>query len=125
MKPLLSNVCGTQSQESGKEPTESLVTSKGKFSAKPYRNRWGSIKKAFSIARQRFPMEIPAGVDVKPLRVESAPANYLETGKIKIIPKTMNPKEKKRDTVYGQPINFRGLRHAPVNEQAWFICSAW
>ena len=96
--------------ENGKEPTEDLINSKGTFSSRPYRARWGSINKAFIIAKKQFNSEIQQVSNLQPEN------NITE---IKVIPETIKPtiKNTKKRTIFGEPIDFRGLRFAPVNEQ--------
>lgn len=97
--------------EYGREPTWSLINAKGKYSTKPYRDRWKNIKEAFLIAKQKFPEKISPDIhkpDTEQQEIES----------IKVIPQTIKPKiTKKRRIIFGEPIDFRGLRFAPVNEQ--------
>jgi hypothetical protein len=97
--------------ECGKEPTGAMVSAKGKFSVRPYRARWKSLDKAFLIAKKRFPDSLGSP------ELEQA-GSKVETPKVKIVPPTIKPSEPKRKrVVFGEPINFRGLRFAPVNEQ--------
>ena len=42
-------------QELGKRPTENEVNAKGKFSVKPYRDRWKSLKIAYEKAIELYP----------------------------------------------------------------------
>ncbi len=97
--------------EYGKEPTGSLVNAKGKFSERPYRARWKSLHKAFLIAQKRFP-------DSQEFPSLQKTAIHLKQSEVKIVPETIKPKTTKRKkVVFGEPINFRGLRFAPINEQ--------
>ncbi len=98
-------------KENGKEPTWSLINAKGKYSTKPYRDRWKSIKEAFLIAKQKFPERISS-------EIKKPDTEQQEIESIKVIPQTVKPKvTKKRRIIFGEPIDFRGLRFAPVNEQ--------
>ena len=97
--------------EYGKEPTGLLINAKGKYSEKPYRTRWKNIRKAFLIAKQKFPERISN-------EIQKQDKGQPEIEAIRVIPKTIKPKiEKKRRIIFGEPINFRGLRFAPINEQ--------
>ena len=97
--------------EYGKEPTGSLVNAKGQFSERPYRARWKSLNEAFLIAKKRFPGSLGSP------HLEQAGSNT-EILKVKIVPETIKPSEPKRKrVVFGEPIDFRGLRFAPINEQ--------
>ena len=96
-------------KEYGKEPTGILINAKGKFSARTYMERWGSTQQAFLMAKNRLGNEI----------FYSGQAKNDTTRNIKIISTTVKPKaqQKEKRLVFGEPINFRGLRFAPVNEQ--------
>jgi hypothetical protein len=100
-------------EKHGRRPSEALMNSDGKFSTKPYKKRWGSFSQGVdeyirrfgegnsaSSAQQRSPSEVAVRTTVA-------------------IPETHKPKATaKRDRVlFGEPIEFRGLRFAPVNEQ--------
>lgn len=96
--------------EYGKEPTNSLVNAKGKYSSWIYRSRWKNIKEAFLIAKQKFSDKISSNIEE--LNTEQKRVS------IKVIPQTIKPKLiKNRHIIFGEPIDFRGLRFAPVNEQ--------
>lgn len=96
--------------ETGRPPTKALINAKGKYSDFPYRKKWGSHKKAYMVARKRFPDKVGS---------QSTTHQPSQAGhEIKIVPETIKPKiSRKRRIVFGEPINFRGLRFAPVNEQ--------
>ncbi len=97
--------------DTGKQPTKALINSKGKYSDYPYRKNWGSHKEAFLIAKSRFPEKFGSS-SITP-DISSTTAK-----KIKIVPEMIKPKiSKNRRIVFGEPINFRGLRFAPINEQ--------
>jgi hypothetical protein len=94
-----------------KEPTGSLVNAKGKFSERPYRARWKNLSQAFLIAKKKFSSSVESPL-LEKVQTKA------EISEVKIVPETikpLNPKRKK--IVFGEPINFRGLRFAPVNEQ--------
>jgi hypothetical protein len=97
--------------EFGKEPTGSVVNAKGKFSERPYRARWKSIGEAFLIAKKMFPDSLAS-----PKLEQAEPQTEIQ--KVKIVPETIKPsKAKRKRVVFGEPIDFRGLRFAPINEQ--------
>jgi len=99
--------------EYGKEPTASLVNAKGKYSERPYRARWNTLAAAFQIAARDFQADLSPSPAAG---VKSMSPIISET--VRIIPATIRPKnEKKKRIVFGDPIDFRGLRFAPVNEQ--------
>ena len=97
--------------------TESLINSKGRFSIKPYRKRWGSIKKAVHEAlalQQQGGLTLADGGDSN----EEADLKHnfaATTGAGLHVP--ISPKPSRKRSVVGEPIDFRGMRFAPVNEQ--------
>lgn len=97
--------------EHGKEPTASIVNAKGKYSERPYRARWKNVATAFQMALRRYQSDVVPAPDTKimsPILSET----------VKVIPQTHKPpREKRKRIVFGEPIDFRGLRFAPVNEQ--------
>lgn len=103
-------------QELGKKPSMREMEAFGQYSTKPYRRRWGSFVKGRELAYRKlgFPeiaAEAPEGESVvsgdKPRPTEL------------VIPLTHKPKERRarKKIQFGEPIDFRGLRFAPVNEQ--------
>jgi hypothetical protein len=98
----------------GRKPTEALMNSSGKFSTRPYTKRWGSLRTAIKAYIQKYG---------EPQIFEGITSQTEKPAQKKvpvIIPKTLKPLptvEKKRGIIYGEPIDFRGLRYAPVNEQ--------
>lgn len=105
---------GTLWKKVGRKPTVSLMRAEGQFSEYPYTKRWGSLRTAIKAYIQKYgEPQIFGGISnesAKPLK-KKVPV---------IIPKTFKPlptAEKKRGIIYGEPIDFRGLRYAPVNEQ--------
>jgi len=63
------------------------------------------------IAEKRFP-------DIIESTPSSADHALRAVEQIKVLPETIKPKKSRmRRTVFGEPIDFRGLRFAPVNEQ--------
>lgn len=95
--------------EFGENLTEGLVNSKGNYSTQPYRKRWKNIKNAIQVAKNKFSDQIIKN-KAKIFKQEEVP-------EVKLIPKTSNPKEGKKRRTIGEPISFRGLSHAPINEQ--------
>ncbi len=72
--------------------------------------KWGGHQKAFLMAQKRFPNMFNGNL----INTDSTSPSP----EIKIVPETIKPKStKKRRIVFGEPIDFRGLRFAPVNEQ--------
>jgi hypothetical protein len=99
----------------GKRPTENLMNSEGEYSAKPYRSRWGSFSRAVDVYVERFGLP-PVGDTTQ---ADTAPKLSQQVTPVGI-PKTHKPQATRQDTrptIYGEPIDFRGLRYGPVNEQ--------
>jgi hypothetical protein len=98
-------------KEHGKEPTLALVNAEGKFSVRPYMTRWGSVHQAFLIAKKNLPSEFG------PSEIKSFESpKFIAPTKADPVSFTSSESKKKR-IVFGEPINFRGLRFAPINEQ--------
>jgi hypothetical protein len=108
-------------QELGKKPTEAELNAKGRFSDTPYRDRWGTFSKACQVAYAKYGFPAAArttdtevgGSEEKP-QVEFTPSSTSI-----IVPQTYKPPESQRrkKVQFGEPIDFRGLRFAPINEQ--------
>jgi hypothetical protein len=102
-------------KRTGKRPTQALMNSQGKYSEHPYLKRWGSVSAAVDLYVQQF-----GEPSIEPsLTFQETTVSPPKSSPV-IIPKTHRPKPtvtKKRSIVYGEPIDFRGLRYAPVNEQ--------
>jgi len=97
--------------EHGREPTYALVSAKGRYSIKPYKKRWGNLQNAFFLAKKQLPEAISQELPDSQNSRSTVP-------EIKTLPTTIKPKARKtKRTIYGEPIDFRGLRFAPVNEQ--------
>jgi len=101
----------------GKPPTADIIKAHGAYSLEYYTARWQSLDRAMWKARALFPEAFkdtvipparePEIVDTHPL-VESTP--------IRMIPQTIKPKRPvKVERHLGDPIDFRGLRFAPVD----------
>ena len=101
-------------KELGKRPSGSEMQALGKFSPKPYIKRWGTFAKGREAAYQKlgFP-ELSDAVTRPSSRQE------VISPKPAIIPDTIKPKEarQQKKVQFGEPIDFRGLRFAPINEQ--------
>lgn len=99
--------------ELGKIPTESEMQALGRFSLQPNRSRWGKFSEAKKTAFAEF--GIPTGISIVQ-NLRPVNSNSITRPKASIeIPLKTHPQRKK--VQYGEPIDFRGLRHAPVNEQ--------
>lgn len=103
------------SQQLGKRPTESEMIALGHHTIKPFRKRWGTFGEAIRVAYDKYGVPLGISADASHMiKVEKAAFSTREIKpESKVLHKTY-PQRKK--TQYGEPINFRGLRHAPVNE---------
>jgi hypothetical protein len=101
-------------QAKGARPSDNVMNSAGNFSVRPYKKRWGSFGAAVDdyVTKRGIPSSV-----VSPSTV---PLGRPATGTGMIIPETHKPKDhiaNKRRVLFGEPLNFRGLQYAPVNEQ--------
>ena len=101
--------------ESNKRPTESTMNSKGRFSVQPYKKRWQSLRRAVENYELQYGRPTSVASDSSDIIASTAAAST----ECLIAPKTtkLNARSQERRPVYGEPIDFRGLRYAPVNEQ--------
>lgn len=103
----------------GKRPTESAFNSSGKYSVKPYKKRWGSFGSAVDLYLAQYGE--PNTRDHRNSDSSSPDeAKFVSPPESKvIIPPIHKPsKTSRRDRIlYGEPMDFRGLRYAPINEQ--------
>ncbi len=101
-------------KELGKRPSDREMQALGRFSPRPYIKRWGTFAKGREAAYQKlgFPElgDVVAGSIYNQAAALSKPS---------IIPETIKPKEARprKKVQFGEPIDFRGLRFAPINEQ--------
>jgi hypothetical protein len=105
-------------QELGKEPPASEMRAKGRYSEGPYINRWGSFVKARQIAYAKygFPKMQAAQAENSEAQLQAEP---MPTEMQVIVPQTYKPSDlqRRKKVEFGEPIDFRGLRFAPINEQ--------
>ena len=100
-------------------PTESLMNSGGRSSVQPYRKRWGSLGKAVQEYRLRHGEPL---IDIDSVSNPDHPNTGAVSGKSRasiVLPPIHKPKSvtNRPRILYGEPIDFRGLRYAPVTEQ--------
>jgi hypothetical protein len=105
-------------KELGRKPTIDAMNARGRFSVTPYRKRWGSLENACqaAYAKYGFPDAKEFGETTSQ---EHAPSeSQLAVSRV-VVPKTHIPKEapRRKKVQFGEPIDFRGLRFAPINEQ--------
>jgi len=104
--------------ELGKIPTWSLFTHKAKISADVVRRRFGGLQNTLSAYRDWLEKTEPESYLLEQLHAMSR--HEIPTPPVVIDNATPPPStswSKIDGPVYGAPIHFRGLRHAPVNEQ--------
>ncbi len=92
--------------ELGRKPTKDLMTARGRFDPQTYAARWGSWEKALSAADEMY--------GFPDLHVE-APGPSPQRAVAPVTDRT-TPRRRRRRVLYGEPIDFRGLRHAPLDE---------
>jgi hypothetical protein len=102
--------------------TETLVNSKGKYSTRPYKNRWKTIKAAIAEAQNKLHsgeliiedvfMDVQDNHEDNP-----STSNSINVGSAYGLHVPNEKLRSKKRSVVGEPIDFRGMRFAPVNEQ--------
>ncbi|MBI4496373.1 MAG: hypothetical protein HY689_00510 [Chloroflexi bacterium] len=111
----------------GRFPTENEYSHYGNYSAATYQKRrwgkWSNVKQIYnawvngeSIA---LPQEVklpPAVQETKPLVAETVHQTTNQERALEPV-QTRQMAGPRRRSEYGEPIDFRGLRHAPINEQ--------
>jgi hypothetical protein len=104
-------------QKLGKIPSEREMSAFGQYSPKPYSQRWQSFTNARNIAYAKYglpELESDQSTTLKELTTGSISRDHTPF----VSPKTYKPPEKpSKKTKFGEPIDFRGLRFAPINEQ--------
>lgn len=105
-------------EELGKNPTANDMQSRGYYSPKPYRKRWGSFVKARQMAYSQLGQPDFSMQGRETTSSGSEAGNRPPIERI-LIPKTFKPKDsaRRKKVQFGEPIDFRGLRFAPINEQ--------
>jgi hypothetical protein len=104
--------------ELGKTPTSREMNSIGRFSERPYSKRWGSFKKARDIAYAKYGYPAIESPTSRNSLTESSGTPSQIPHHI-IVPQTHKPDttRQRKKVQFGEPIDFRGLRFAPINEQ--------
>jgi hypothetical protein len=102
-----------------RRPTEDLMNSKGRYSVQPYRDRWGSFRKAVDIYHAQFGEPIAVPQASSPVSNTNEHLSEKPKSQQVVVPTTYKPKlvANRPRILYGEPIDFRGLRYAPINEQ--------
>jgi len=90
----------------------------GAYSDYPYRKRWGSFNKACQVAYAKDGVP-PLDSNGEAQREEASPPNLTPPLERLVVPQTHKPKDsnRRKKVQFGEPIDFRGLRFAPINEQ--------
>jgi len=104
----------------GNTPTEAAFEAHGEFSMMPYRKRWGSLARALDEYVSRFGVPSPTpDLAERNHYMETLVAEAKPPPRPVVVPKTHKPSAVagRERTLYGEPIDFRGLRFAPINEQ--------
>lgn len=98
---------------SGRRPTIAAMNSAGQYSVWPYQNRWGSFPAAVNEYVRRF------GEPTLEQATEVSPPQTIDRTLPLLIPNTKkpSPETSRKRVLYGEPIDFRGLRYGPINEQ--------
>jgi hypothetical protein len=92
------------------------MSAKGRFSEDPYRKRWGNLAEACKIAYATYGYPL---ADEGKLPEQQAQNQYTPASSQGAIPQIYKSKQagSRKKVQYGEPMDFRGLRHAPINEQ--------
>ncbi|MEX2172815.1 MAG: hypothetical protein WD872_00550 [Pirellulaceae bacterium] len=102
----------------GHEPRSTEFSANGKLSLRPFRKRFGTWDESLAFYRKwkaDTGIVIHDGANV----AERMPIGGLERAKSQLVPPPAltSAAIKSPMQFYGEPIDFRGLRHAPINEQ--------
>jgi hypothetical protein len=118
-------------KELKKIPSDREMNAMGKYSAYPYRRIWGKFTKGRDEAYKIYGNPISHSKKGKNIKENVEKNEYNDISNINVksinskkdVIKTDNfivkssPKKSKKKTQFGEPIAFRGLRFAPINEQ--------
>ncbi len=98
----------------GREPPMNEYSAAGRYSVKPFRMRFGKWSDAL-VHYRKWKAESGASSDGLATLPDSTPDTKPDNSSRRIAPlfQTNNTPAQ----LYGEPIDFRGLRHAPINEQ--------
>ena len=114
---LLSEI-GEVWKATGKRPTEDLMNRVGKYSVRPYYARWGSFSKALTYFVNHFGYPDSGGFTAaSEVSERSSSIHPVSEIKPRKVPTHKPAVERDRRVFVGEPVNFRGLQYAPVNEQ--------
>lgn len=118
-RPLADNELLTEfhrvAEESGSIPTWSVFASRAKFSADVVRRRFGGLQGTLKQYREWLLENDPDSPLLQKLSAKSK-HEVVSPPSTEIAPKKIPEWRKTSGTEFGPPIDFRGLRHAPINE---------
>jgi hypothetical protein len=104
--------------ELGKQPSVAEMRAKGRYNDRTYARRWGTFGKAREIAYAKYGFPQVPGTGADNSSEKSQPESIPAAPRV-IVPQTYKPPEAhhRKKIEFGNPIDFRGLRFAPINEQ--------
>lgn len=100
-----------------KIPTWSVFSSMANISSDVIRRRFGGTQGVLSHYRDWLLINYPTSGILEQLKTQSKHEFPLPPEKSQLQSKKSLSWNKNSNTEYGQPLDFRGLRHAPINEQ--------
>ena len=102
-----------------KQPTEGELSAHGNYSIRPYKKRWKTLRFACeaAYAKHGFPSASQPQSDKQPVLATPHPAGAHRN--VVQVPQTYKPAaaQPTRKIQFGEPLQFRGLQFAPINEQ--------
>ncbi|MBI2844632.1 MAG: hypothetical protein HYX78_14660 [Armatimonadetes bacterium] len=105
--------------ELGQRPTTLQFSARRKISLDTYRRRWGSWRAACGAAYAKFGCPVPgADADLgEPTQVDKPVPVPEDTVTETSSAHSPGIWQRRKKVVFGEPIEFRGMRFAPINEQ--------
>ena len=104
-------------KELGKIPTWSVFASKANFSDTTIRRRFGGLQGTLKRLRDWLAAHEPESLILEELKTKSRHEFPTPPAVAMPQPGAQHNWVEGTGPVYGRPIDFRGLRHAPINEQ--------
>ena len=103
----------------GQRPTEAAFNAASQYSVRPYYRRWGTFNRAVDEYLARFGVPDTQRRQETRAQLQHQPTANSPPPPAVVVPRTHKPKASTRRerVLYGEPIDFRGLRYAPINEQ--------
>lgn len=103
-------------KEMGRIPTGNQYQVRGQFSFAIYKKRFGGIQGTLARYRTWLEQDDPDAAELKLIPIKSKHEIFTQPGPARISTGS-HQWAKAAGVVFGAPISFRGLRHAPTNEQ--------